>query len=218
MNIDSDHGAAAVRHDGWTTARQLGFLRALAGCGSVTLAAEAVEMSASSAYRRRGRNRNDAFAYGWRAAQAMAYYRLRDIALERIEQGVETATTYRGEVVATKRVYSDRLLVSLLNHLRPEATDPAEAAVTVDDPGGDYAATVAAYEDAIAAGGDPVRPVLQTLDNTRPVMTRADFIAAIRMRPRVEPQPGEEALDPAVGAPAAEAGAGENHVARVNFA
>lgn len=191
MTIDSNHGTATGRHDGWTTERQLGFLRALAGSGSVALAAESVGMSASSACRRRGRNRNDTFAYGWRAAQATAYYRLRDIALQRVEHGVETPSTYKGEVVATKRVYSDRLLVSLLNHLRPAAAEAGEPVKAMDDPGGDYAATIAAYDEAIETGKEPVRPVNVPIEKERKVMTREEFIAIIRARPPVEAPEGE---------------------------
>ena len=185
-----DSGRTTIRHDGWTVERQLGFLRALADSGSVTRAAESVGMSPASAYRRRGRARGDAFAYGWQAAQAMAYYRLRDIALERIEHGVVTPSTFRGEVVDTKVVFSDRLLVALLDHLRP-SQQPVRPEAIMADPGADFAAAIAAYDDAIAEGRDPVSPLPP--GTPQRTMTRAEFIAFIEDRCRATTE--DEAAD-----------------------
>ncbi len=217
-----DIGRATIRHDGWTVERQLGFLRALADGGSVTRAAAAVGMSPASAYRRRGRARGDAFAYGWQAAQAMAYYRLRDIALERIEHGVVTPSTFRGEVVDTKVVFSDRLLVALLDHLRP-ASQPVRPERVMADPAGDFAAAMAAYDDAIAEGRDPVCPADATSGGAQPTMSRAEFMAFVRAQPRLDPLRddwgGDGGWNDAGESPApAGEGAGENDGAGVTFA
>ena len=93
----------ATRHDGWTMEKQLAFLEALAAGGNVTRAAATVGKSAGSAYRLRGRlGPGDIFTYGWNAALAMAYHRMRELALDRIDHGVAAATVYKGEVVASK--------------------------------------------------------------------------------------------------------------------
>lgn len=159
-DIDDTATSREARSDGWTTERQLAFFEHLAEHGHVARAAEAVGMSPSSAYRLRGRAGADAFGFGWRAATAMAYYRVRDIALERVEHGVTMPQLYRGEAVATKTVFSDRLLMSLLNHLKPEAGAPAAdgAHRPLPDPGIAYAAAVDAFAAAIETGDAPVVP------------------------------------------------------------
>ena len=194
MTTDHFTGTAMTRHDGWTLERQLGFLEALADGGNVARAAAAVGMSASSAYRLRGRlggrGDSDVFAYGWQAAQAMAYYRLRDIALDRIDHGVATPSVYHGEVVATKTVFSDRLLVAMLDHLKPAAgtLGPTGLRRPADDPARDFAATIDSYDAAIADGGEPAMPQNTTgcVNGCAPrrTMTREEFIAAIEGRPR----------------------------------
>lgn len=113
-------GLSARPRSGWTLARQLDFVDALADHGNVARAAASVGMSASSAYLARGRLESDIFGFGWKSAMAMAYYKLRDIALDRIEIGVATPSTHHGEVVATKTVFSDRLHFAVLTHLKPE--------------------------------------------------------------------------------------------------
>ena len=55
----------SCRKDGWTTARQLAFLDALARTRSVTAAARSAGMSRESAYRLRGRDSAGAFAAAW---------------------------------------------------------------------------------------------------------------------------------------------------------
>lgn len=52
-----------TRHDGWTTARQIDFLRGLSRHGIVTRAADDIGMGVESAYRLRARD--DEFAEIW---------------------------------------------------------------------------------------------------------------------------------------------------------
>jgi hypothetical protein len=60
------------RRDGWTAARQLAFLHALAGTRSISRAAEAAGMSRESAYRLRARDPHGLFAAIWDLALAPA--------------------------------------------------------------------------------------------------------------------------------------------------
>ena len=178
----------ATRHDGWTMARQLDFLESLAATGNVATAAASVGKSASSAYRLRGRLEGDLFGYGWKAALAMAYHRLRELALERIETGVPAATVYKGEVVSAKTVFSDRLLIAMLDHLKPPAPAPAPGDRPAD-PARDYAATIEAFDAGIAGGFDPHVPFSGggCPHGCKPptgTMTREEFIAVIRSRPK----------------------------------
>lgn len=184
-------GAAVTRHDGWTMERQLAFIEVLARTGSVSRASAAVGMSVSSAYRARGRLETDIFGYGWKSALAMAYYNLRDIALDRIDNGLATPSTYQGEVVTTKTVFNDRLLMSMLNHLKPElgTVGPTGLRRPTDDPGRAYAATVEAYSAGIEGGFDPGVPDIDMtgcVNGCEPPepMTREEFMALISARPR----------------------------------
>ncbi|QYE34810.1 hypothetical protein KZX46_19045 [Polymorphobacter sp. PAMC 29334] len=150
----------ATRSDGWTTERQLDFLEELAAHGNVEQAAAAADMSASSAYRLRARDAEGAFAVGWRAASAMAYYAIRELAIARVTRGVTVPVMYRGEIVGTRAIFSDRLLKELLKHLQPVAGAPAAngARRPVPDPAIAYAATVDAYTGALETGDEPVAP------------------------------------------------------------
>lgn len=158
----------ATRSDGWTTERQFGFLEELAACGNVEQAAAAVDMSPSSAYRLRAREAAGPFAFGWRAASAMAYHAIRELAMARVTRGVTQPILYRGEIVGTKVIYSDRLLIALLEHLQPVAGAPAAdgARRPMPDPAIAYAAAIDAYSEALETGDEPVVPLVD--DGTGP--------------------------------------------------
>jgi hypothetical protein len=158
----------ATRSDGWTTERQFGFLEELAEHGNVERAAAAVDMSPSSAYRLRARDSAGPFAFGWRAASAMAYYAIRELAIARVTRGVTQPIMYRGEIIGTKVIFSDRLLIALLEHLQPVAGAPAAdgARRPMPDPGIAYAAAIDAYSDALETGDEPVVPLVD--DGTGP--------------------------------------------------
>jgi hypothetical protein len=144
------------RHDGWTLDRQHDFLADLGGHGNVTRAAGAVGLSPSSAYRLRAREA--AFAAGWRAATAMAYQRLRDLAFERIENGTVQTVFYKGELAGTRLVFSDRLLLGMLDHLKPDGCGCGGGCSGAGDPADAYAAALDAFAVALENGTEPVLP------------------------------------------------------------
>ncbi|UAJ11839.1 hypothetical protein [Polymorphobacter megasporae] len=183
-------GARRARSDGWTAERQLAFIEVLARGGNVGAAAASVGISVTSAYRLRARSDGAAFRFGWKAAQEMAYFKLRDIALGRIETGVEAAIAYHGNAVGSRTVYSDKLLIALLNHLRPapEAVDKAGLRRAPADPENAYALALGAYADAIETGRAPVAPkpddgFVDPFVEPPELMTREEFLAAIAPRP-----------------------------------
>lgn len=111
----------------------------LADTGQVGLAAKAVGMTREGAYKLRRSAHGAAFARAWDAARHHAGSYLEDIAFERAIEGVEqNVYNEYGDVVATKRVYNDRLLTFLLRHLKPERygrdalVQPARPPVTVE--------------------------------------------------------------------------------------
>lgn len=174
-----------ARPGGWTVARQRAFLADLAEHGRVADAARAVGLSVASAYRLRARE--TAFAFGWRAAQSLAYDRLRDLALDRALNGVSGPRIHRGAVVGQQVRYSDRLLLGLLNHLKPEgeidfATKRRKPAV---EPATLWGAAVDAYDTAFESGAPPATSrITDPAVREPPVpLTRAEVMAAIEALP-----------------------------------
>lgn len=102
---------------GWSVARQRLFLCALAETGQVHLACAAARLSARSAYRLRARS--SAFAGAWDTAEQLAAGRLSALAFDRAISGRIEQVWQGGELVAEKRMPSDRLLMWLLARLDP---------------------------------------------------------------------------------------------------
>ncbi|WP_166041616.1 hypothetical protein [Sphingosinicella sp. YJ22] len=120
------------RYDGWTEEKQRRFIEVLADTGLVSAAAKAVGMSREGANRLRRSPHGAAFARAWDAARHHAGGVIEDIAFERALEGVEhNVYDEWGEVVTTKRVYNDRLLMFLLRHLKPERYAAAAPAAPV---------------------------------------------------------------------------------------
>ena len=108
------------RIDGWTAVRQTAFIETLAFTGSVTQAAQAAEMSVSSAYRLRGSARGVEFRRDWVAALGVAHARVHELAMQRMTEGTEVPVWHKGELVGFKKVINDRLLMFMLDRLDPD--------------------------------------------------------------------------------------------------
>lgn len=136
------------REDGWSVGVQRAFIEALAECGSVAAAARAVGMHPSSAYRLRAAPHGLGFRGAWNAALAMAYTRLHEVAFDRAVNGVEQPVYQRGELVGTRVVHNDRLLMFLLDHVSRSVPDRDRLiGAAADDRMPDhFAAAVAALE------------------------------------------------------------------------
>ena len=126
----------AVRHDGWTAARQAAFLRELAATHNVSAAARAVGMSRQSAYALRNRLQHTPFDAAWQAAYLTRFDALAEAALDRAINGVEVPHYYNGELVGTSRRYDERLTLALLAQRRAMPTTCAlsERPETAYDP------------------------------------------------------------------------------------
>lgn len=101
-----------ARHDGWTPARQVAFVAALAGTRSVVAAARAVGLSFQTAYRLRARTDAASFAAAW--DRALAGPVLPTTFTGRAVGGIATPIMYRGRQVGERRRYDDRLAMYLL--------------------------------------------------------------------------------------------------------
>jgi len=104
------------RHDGWTAERQRRFLETLSETGCVEHACRQAGMSAQSAYRFRLKPEAENFLKAWNDALRLASTRLRSVPFDRALNGVCEETIKDGEIVSTKRRYSDKLLMFLLSH------------------------------------------------------------------------------------------------------
>lgn len=108
------------RHDGWTPERQQGFIEGLADFGSVKAAAQAVGMSSEGAYQLRRHPEAGEFRKAWEKALQLGVRQLEDIAMERALHGVEVPVYHFGQIVGTRRVYNDKLLMFLLRNRAPK--------------------------------------------------------------------------------------------------
>ena len=102
---------------GWSAERQRYFLATLAETGSVHLAASAARLSARGAYKLR--TRSPAFAAAWDTALQLAVGRLSAIVFDRAINGRIEQIFEEGNLVAERRVPSDKLLTWLLARLDP---------------------------------------------------------------------------------------------------
>ena len=103
--------AKGVRHDQWTRAKMVGFLRELAASQSVAHAAKSQGMSRQSAYRLRDRLVGTPFALGWEVALEAGLSQLAHAMLDRAVNGVEVPHYYKGELVGTSRHFDERLAI-----------------------------------------------------------------------------------------------------------
>lgn len=104
-----------ARRNGWSEARQRGFIAALARCGSVAAAARLVGMTKRSAYRLIAAPGADSFAAAWDAAADIGLSRLRLDSLQRSLQG-DYVPIYRcGKLVRVEHRRNDKLAIALLS-------------------------------------------------------------------------------------------------------
>ncbi len=107
------------RWDGWTPARQIAFIEALADTACVLEACRIAGMSTVSAYALRRHADAEDFRAAWDAALDMGVHRLEQAALGRALNGVPRPVFYKGEQVGEWREYDERLTMFLLRYRRP---------------------------------------------------------------------------------------------------
>lgn len=116
-----------ARQDGWNRERQRGFIEHLADGMSVCDAARAVGMTDQSAYRLRRRADAAGFAAAWDAAIGCHGQFLYQIGWQRGVEGVTVPHFHGGKEVGERRVYSDRMLIYLMERQRRAAPGPTSA-------------------------------------------------------------------------------------------
>lgn len=122
------------RSNGWNPEIQRDFIEALADTGSVRSAARAVGRSEVGAYQLRRHPEGDSFARAWEAALKLGIQKIEDVAMDRALNGVEVPVYHFGQIVGTRKVYNDYLLMFLLRNRSPKrfAADNAKAMSAVD--------------------------------------------------------------------------------------
>jgi hypothetical protein len=157
-----------TRQDGWTDARRKLFLRALSETGSVRDACARAGMASTSAYRLR--RRHAAFARAWDLAVRRAAPTIEQAAYERAVLGWEEPIVQGGQVVGTRRRYSDSLLRVLLTQVGTAGnSSPAVRP-------GSREAVELAHEAARLAGGSFVRK-LDSAAVDRALIAKLDALA-----------------------------------------
>jgi hypothetical protein len=109
---DTGEARFRYRHDGWTPARQMAFLRALRETACVRTACKHVGLTSTSAYR--VKQRIPDFGAAWDAALAYRMPALERAAYQRAVEGWLEPIVYKGEVVGQRRRFSDAMLRLLL--------------------------------------------------------------------------------------------------------
>lgn len=122
------------RHDGWTPERQRAFIEALADLGSVAAACRTVGKSEVGAYLLRRHPEAHEFRQAWEAALALGVQRIEDVAMDRALNGVEVPVYAYGNIIGTRVVYNDRLLMFMLRNRAPKrfAADNAKGMNALD--------------------------------------------------------------------------------------
>jgi hypothetical protein len=105
-----------VRHNEWTRAKMVAFLKELAASQSVHHAARSVGMSRQSAYKLRNRLAGTPFALAWEVALEAGLQQLAHAVMDRALNGEEVPHYYHGELVGTYRKFDNRLAAWLLDN------------------------------------------------------------------------------------------------------
>jgi len=129
-----------ARRDGWTHARQIAFLQALAETACVADACRQVGMTTQSAYVLRHRADAESFRAAWDVALDFGVSRLAESALSRAIHGVATPVFFQGEQVGERRSYNERLTMFLLRYRQPQRYGAALDTFIAREPHPDAAA------------------------------------------------------------------------------
>lgn len=121
------------RHDGLTPKKQRIYVEGLADTGCASEAAARIGMTEQSVNRLRRRPDARGFDIACEAAQELGLRNLRSIEWERAINGVVQQIWYHGELKGERRVYSDRLLIHLIDKGERQLGRPEERRMVLDD-------------------------------------------------------------------------------------
>ncbi len=152
-----------ARHDGWTPEKQVAFVEALADTGIIRAAAARVKMTPQSVSRLRRRKDARAFDLACRTAEQIGRRGIVSVAWERAIEGTIRRHYFHGELKSEERVYSERLLIALLNRLPPDPQEDKQAE-TIEQNWDDWMDAIAEGRDAPATPEPEAEPTLAPED------------------------------------------------------
>jgi hypothetical protein len=103
-----------ARHDGWTPERQRAFIDRLCVTGHVGISAQAVGMTAQTAYRLRDRKGAASFRRAWDEALGAGKSHVLDVGITRAIEGERVPVYYRGRRVGERIRHDNSLLIAAL--------------------------------------------------------------------------------------------------------
>jgi hypothetical protein len=109
-----------MRRGGWSAERQRKFIELLAETGSVRAACRRMGVGEHHIYKLRRHPEAESFRRAWEAALDCGIARIEDVAMDRALHGVEQPVYSYGELVGTRQVYNDRLLMFMLRNRSPD--------------------------------------------------------------------------------------------------
>ena len=144
------------RHDGWTPKKQRLYVEALAETGCASEAAARVGMTEQSAARLRRRPDARGFDIACEAAHELGQRHLRSVQWDRAVNGVVQQIWYHGEYKGERRVYSDRLLIHLIDKGEKQLGRlPEERRMVLDDWDGWMEQLEQGFPDGVPEPFDP---------------------------------------------------------------
>lgn len=108
------------RSNGLTPEKQRRFIAYLAGCGSVAMAARAIDASTHALYQLRKAPGADSFAAAWEAAVEAGARRVLDTLIDHAIHGTPERLLKDGEVILERRKYNTRAMMWVVQQRFPE--------------------------------------------------------------------------------------------------
>lgn len=108
-----------MRRGGWSAERQRQFIELLAETGSVRAACRRMGVGEHHIYKLRRHPAAESFRRAWEQALDCGIARIEDAAMDRALNGVEQPLYHQGQLVGTRTVHNDRLLMFLLKNRAP---------------------------------------------------------------------------------------------------
>lgn len=109
-----------ARSNGMTADRQRRFIAYLAGCGSVAMAAKAIDASPTTLYQLRKAPGADSFAAAWEAAVDAGARRVLDTLIDHAIHGTPERLIKDGEVILERRKYNTRAMMWVVQQRFPQ--------------------------------------------------------------------------------------------------
>jgi hypothetical protein len=165
--------------DGWTVAKQQGFIAALAETGSVRRAAKAVGMSFASAYHLRKAPLAESFTAAWDGAVQTGVSQVYDILVDHSVNGVPEPVYHAGQNVGERRRFDHRTMRWIVERGGNGARNLEEINEEREREAADWAAMRKTADEYEAAGDHEAAEIFREGPRMRGWALRLDLIAKL---------------------------------------